>query len=82
MAITQGIRIRSLTVSNDEGVEKIDCDYELVSSNGAVLAKASLSSKSHYGTGPVFTPDSGTTKLLREAVAAYKHDAEVMLGFA
>jgi ribosomal protein L24 len=82
MAITiQGIRIRSVTVSNEEGSEKIRAEYELVSSNGAVLAKQSLNSHSEYGSSPVFTPSIETIKKLRDAITAYKKDAEVMMGF-
>jgi hypothetical protein len=76
-----GIRVRSLTVSTEEGGEKIRADYELVSSNGAVLAKQSLASKSEYGNGSTFTPSVETIRKLREAIAAYKKDAEIMMGF-
>lgn len=76
-----GIRIRSLTVTNEEGAERVRCDYELVSSNGAVMAKNSLTSKSEYGSETTFTPSFDTLKMLKEAVNAYKRDAEQMLGF-
>jgi hypothetical protein len=81
MAITiQGIRVRSITVSRTEdGEDKVNAEYELISSVGKVLARQSLTSKPDYGT-TVFVPSPQTMKALAEAVAAYVKDAQIHLG--
>ena len=81
MAITiKGIRITSITISRtEEGSDKVNCDYELISSADKVLASQSLTSKTDYGS-TVFVPPSDTLKQIAAAVEKYKQDVETHLG--
>jgi len=81
MAITiRGIKITSLTVSQDEeGNEQVSADYQLVSSVDKVLAKNSLNSKQGYGR-ETFNPSPQTKRALADAVTLYKKDVELSLG--
>lgn len=83
MPITiRGIRITSLEVSrSEEGKDKIKASYQLVASNDKVLAKENLSSEADY-TGQLFTPSPQTIKALTDAVALYKKDVEMSIGFS
>lgn len=83
MAITiKGIRITSLSVirQDDGSSDKIEANYQLISSVDKVLAKESLTSKKEYGSGEMFVPSITTMKLLADAVTAYKAEVEMSLG--
>lgn len=78
MAITiRGIKITSLSVTSTAEGEKIEADYQLVSSADKVLAKNSLTNQ---GYGDKFQPSPTTLKALADAVALYKADVEMTLG--
>jgi len=82
MPITiRGIRITSLTISRtEEGKDKIEASYQLISSTDKVLAKERISSESSYGCESAFTASPQTLKSLTDAVTLYRKDVEMSLG--
>lgn len=75
----QGIKITKLAVEQSGNDELIKAGYELIASNGKVLASRSLNSKMSYGE-ETFVPCADTIKALKDAVALYKRDVEGTLG--
>ncbi len=82
MIALKGIRIKQFIVQRaaEDGKNKIQATYELVSTKDTVLASKSITSGSDYGEEP-FTPSPQTIAAIRSAIELYQKDLELSLGF-
>ena len=74
----QGIRVDSVTISNkpDDGEDKVQGNYSLISNSGKVLAKQSFNT---YNEIKVNLP-TDTVKAMNDFMKKLKRDIETVLG--
>jgi hypothetical protein len=82
MPITiKGIRITSFSVSVDnEGKERINASYQLISSADKVLAKETVDTERGYGDKEAFVPSPPVKKAIADAIQQYKAEIAMNLG--